>query len=325
MGQSAFPVPFVVWASDFDEKSGGNIVLHRLAFLLQQQGQEVYLSNKTALDMPRGLLSGGLARLSFLAGYLNRRKQHWQGRRPRPELASLFRQRVISHSSMPVPTLPGLSDRPFVAIYPQRVSGNPLGAPHVVRWLLHRPDFQNDGVRYTDGELTFFYQTGFVIDWTDIDPDNLLQVRWLRDDVYQDTGRADRQGICRMVRKGSNTFSPEIAVGDRFGILDNLPHAEIAAIFNQCQYFHCHDPYTMYLYYAALCGCIPIVIPQPGLDARTWRSGFELKQGVAYGEAEISFAIATREGLLADMAKASQAEEASVDRFVGKVKARFGV
>jgi hypothetical protein len=317
-------MPFVVWASDFDEKSGGNIVLHRLAYMLKEQGHEVYLSNKTATDMPRGWLRGGLARLSFLAGYASRRKQHWQGHRPKPRLASLFRQRVVTHPAMPVPTLPGLSGRPFVAIYPQRVSGNPLEAPHVVRWLLHRPDFKTEGVRYTEGELTFFYQTGFVTDWSGIDPENLLQVRWLRDDIYRDRGLPDRQGFCRMVRKGSSTFSPEITAGDRFGILDDLPHAEIAAIFNQCKIFYCHDPYTMYLYYAALCGCIPVVVPQPGLDAQTWRSGFELKQGVAYGEEETSFARETREGLLADMASASKAEEGAVDRFVGKVQERFG-
>ncbi|MFN3281475.1 MAG: hypothetical protein ACK40I_07385 [Tabrizicola sp.] len=211
-----------------------------------------------------------------------------------------------------------------IAVYPEIIDGNPLGAEHVVRWLLHRPGFHSKKARFGPGELTFHYQTAFAEGLPGTSPDNLLQVRWLRTDIYRNEGRPGRSGRCRMVRKGSATFRPELARDDAAPLLDGMTHAEIAAVFNRCQYFYCHDPHTMYLYYAALCGCIPVVVPQPGLDAASWRSGFELKRGVAYGEAEIPFAIETREGLLQDMEDARQREDAMVDRFLSVIKERFG-
>ncbi len=224
---------------------------------------------------------------------------------------------------MPVPTWHS-PHRECIAVYPEIIDGNPLQAGHAVRWLLHRPGFHSDGVSLDSNELTFFYQKVFAEGLLGIPEDNLLQVRWLRTDVYRDEGFAGRSGRCRMVRKGANTFTPEMAEGDAAPLLDGRSHAEIAAIFNRCTHFYCHDPYTMYLYYAALCGCIPVVIPQPGLDADTWRAGFELKQGVAYGDAEIQFAAATRDGLLSDMMAAREAEDMRVFSFVQKIRAAFG-
>jgi hypothetical protein len=127
-----------------------------------------------------------------------------------------------------------------------------------------------------------------------------------------------------MVRKGKATFDPAMAAGDRFGILDNLPHEEIAQIFNQCEVFVSHDLYTFYLYYAVLCGCVPMVVPQPGLDARAWREGYELPFGVAYGEAELDWAKATRAALLAEIAAVQARELDMVKSFVKKLAAHFG-
>lgn len=171
--------------------------------------------------------------------------------------------------------------------------------------------------------MTFFYQSAFAEGLANVAEDNLLQVRWLRTDVYRNEGLADRRGTCRMVRKGTGTYRPELSMDDAAPILDGKSHEEIAEIFNRCEFFYSHDPYTLYLYYAALCGCTPVVVPQPGLDAASWRAGFELKQGVAYGDDEIPFAVATREGLFADMAAARDVEDAAVRQFIAKIKNRF--
>jgi hypothetical protein len=306
-------MPIVVWAGDFDENSGGQIVLHVLAFRLKELGQRVYLANESTLEPP-GVFRTVVGRIrrwnhARLARKRNQESTKWRGLR--------------CHPSMPIPTLFQLPKGPFVALYPEIVDGNPFCAPHVARWLLHRAGHHRSDVRFLDDEVTFYYQAAFAEGTLDADPERHLQVRWLRTDVYKDEGQTDRDGICRMVRKGKDTFRPEVAENDAAPLLDGLTHEEIAAVFNRCDRFYCHDPYTMYLYYAALCGCTPIVVPQPGLDARTWREGFELKQGVAYGEDELDFARATREGLIADMAAATSIETVSVMRFLETMRSQI--
>lgn len=311
-------LPIVIWASDFDENSGGSIVLHTLAHRLRQAGQDAFVWNARSqkIAMRRRKLGTRL----FALYQWNRRRRA----RRRGDDEQRYSGKVVCHPTMPVPTYETPWKTNCIAVYPEIIAGNPLGADHVVRWLLHRPGFHASNVSFGADELTFFYQPAFAEGLGNVPAENLLQVRWLRTDVYQDLRLAERQGTCRMVRKGGDTFTPEIAMGDAAPLLDGLKHEEIAEVFNRCTYFYSHDPYTMYLYYAALCGCIPVVVPQPGLEAETWRAGFELKRGVAYGDREIPFAVETREGLLEDMAAAQAREMHGVCDFIRKIKLQYG-
>lgn len=315
-------LPIVVWAPDFNEKSGGCIVLHLLAHLLRGMGVEVYVSNYSvpAADLKHESVLGRVWERLRLA---NRRRRYRRARRKSASLRMNRSSDVATHESMPIPTMPAMQGRKFIAVYPEIVDGNPLGADHVVRWLLYHPDFHAPGTRFSANELVFYYQRAFLPDGQDLPEDHLLQLHWVRDDIYQDFGQGNRHGTCRMVRKGQATFDPKMAESDRFGVLDNLPHAEIAEIFNQCELFVSHDLYTLYLYYAACCGCVPMVVPQPGLDAATWRQGYELRYGVAYGEAELEWARATRGELMAEMAALQERERDMVRSFVGKLKTAF--
>ena len=67
---------------------------------------------------------------------------------------------------------------------------------------------------------------------------------------------------------------------------------------NKSQNFICFDDASFCANQAAMCGCNTIIIPDPRLDAETWRSEREgyLKYGVAYGfdENEIEYAKQTR-------------------------------
>jgi hypothetical protein len=312
-----------VWAPDFDEKSGGNIVLHLLAHMLLDMGLEVYVSNFT-LPKRGAETAGLLSRIRETLRHYNRRRRHWRAKKRNPALRMGRYSDVVTHSAMPVPTVPDLRGRKFVAVYPEIIDGNPLGATHVVRWLLYHPGFHAPGTRFTENELVFYYQRAFLPEGQELPEDHLLQLHWVRDDIYQDRGLVDRHGTCRMVRKGSATFDPKMAEGDRFDLLDHLPHKAIADVFNQCDVFVCHDLYTLYLYYAARCGCVPMVVPQPGLDAATWRAGYEMHFGVAYGEDELDWARATRGELMAEMAALQEREREMVRSFVRKLRTFVG-
>jgi hypothetical protein len=317
-------LPVVVWAPHFNEKSGGAIVLHLLAHKLRTMGLEVYLSNELS---PRKSVQarGRLRRILAYLSHVNRQRRHRRSRKRTTELRLGRPGEVATHHTMPVPSMPDMAGRRFIAVYPEIVDGNPLGAAHVVRWLLYHPGVHAPSARFTENELVFYYQRAFVPDDHDLPDDHLLQLHWIRDDLYRDLGHGNRHGTCRMVRKGRATFAPSMADGDRFGLLDSLSHREIAEIFNQCEVFVSHDLYTLYLYYAARCGCVPMVVPEPGLDGTTWRKGYELSFGVAYGEAELGWARQTRDELMAEMARVQESETEMVRSFAGKLRDYFPV
>jgi hypothetical protein len=343
-GDAVLNLPIVVWAPDFNEKSGGCIVLHLLAHMLRGLGHEVYVAQTPKrrpakpkrkkpparpARKPRDEIPPHLAR--GLTGRIIRRllaaSRVWRRRpveAPAPAAPAPPRPKplpVATHPAMPLPGMPDLGGRRFIAVYPEIVHGNPLGADYIARWLLYRPGFHAPKARFTQNEVVFFYQRAFLPEGQDVPEDHLLQLHWIRKDVYRDFGLNDRHGTCRMVRKGRDTFDPAMAAEDRFEILDKLSHEEIAQAFNQCEVFVCHDPYTFYLYYAALCGCVPMVVPQPGLDAKTWRDGYELPFGVAYGAEELDWAKATRAELLAEIDALQERELEMVKTFVRKLEA----
>lgn len=294
--------PIVVACPKFRETSGGAIVLHMLVHRLRELGAEAYalpVEGKYPKTLPTWLR---------LVKSLNKQRR---------------RGRFKTHPSMDVPLATPEIAAQAIAVYPEIVSGNPFGSPHVVRWLLHKPGYFKSGVDLSGSDLIFFYQEAFAegVPW--IDPDNLLRVRWIRDDVYFDRG-LPRSGSCRMKRKGSLKGTNAVPEPDTAIPLDGRSHEEIADVFNRTEVFFCHDPYTMYVYYAALCGCVPVVLPEPELDRDTWRSAFELKFGVAYGEDEIGWARETRDRLISDMKHAQEDELGNVGEFLEKIRSKFG-
>ncbi len=90
---------FFIYAPPFDENSGCNIVLHRLCDLLNKQGERAYI-----------WLWGGQS------------QPHKSG--------------ICERFNTPFAKLSDLSDNTIV-VYPEVVSGNPLKAKNVVRWLLY--------------------------------------------------------------------------------------------------------------------------------------------------------------------------------------------
>lgn len=302
--------PIFVNTPAFNETIGGTIVLHYLVHRLRNIGIEAYVYPILYVDeypkWPRMALK---RRLTIFLRYLVRRIRNLRFR---------------THPSMDTPIAPKAILRDSIVVYPEIVSGNPLNAKHVVRWLLHKPGFFKKDVFFGADELTFFYQEAFRVghDW--VDPDNLLRLRWVRDDIYFDKGLTERSGACRLIRKGKITGAV-IPEDDDAIIVDGMSHEETAEIFNRCKYLYCHDPYTMYSFYAAVCGCIPIVMPQPGISREQWRATYPFKHGIAYGIEEAQWASDTREELLKEFAAQQLLEDEMIENFVKKLDANFKI
>jgi len=168
---------------------------------------------------------------------------------------------------------------------------------------------------FGDRELYFFYQDAFNNSEINKDRDNLLRLVWYND-VYRDLGARYRDGSCYIIRKGiDREITHDIS---NSVLIDRLTHQEKAEQFNTRSIFYSYDTYTMYSTYAAVCGCISVVVPPPGLAISEWYPRSEDRYGIAYGEANIPWAIETRELLLNRIATDKESEDYMLQRFVQK-------
>ena len=270
---------FIIYAPPFDENSGGNVVLHRLCDLLNKNGESAYI---------------------------------WLWGVPQPNNSGIY-----GSFNTPLAKISDLSDNTII-VYPEVVSGNPLMAKNVVRWLLYHPGFFTGEVNYGKDELFFYIQKELIPPEFNRPEENRLFIGLSFLDVYKQTNFGARKGTCYILRKGKNR---KIVHNIKNSILiDGKSHQEIAEIFNNTKYCISYDLNTAYTSYAALCGCLPIVIPEPGLSKEEWCSKEEECCGVAYGFCDIDYAKKTREKLLLETKQHEKKTEESVKNFIKKCK-----
>jgi len=296
---------FIIWTPVYRDNSGGIIVLHKLASILREMGH-------VALIWPQPKPSWN--QLGTLRGWVKLAK--WT-----KFLAgnSLKSRDISSPYKLQVAKNQDLEDA--IVIYPEIVAGNPLKVNRVVRWLLNKPGAISGKIDFGKQDLFFYYHKHFN-DWQ-INPheDRHLNVLELMSDVYRKINDGEREGQCYMIRKGRNRVLDYHDIGSTK--VDGLSHQQLAKIFNECKYFVCYDLYTMYCRYAAMCGCVPIVVPQEGLSKEEWRPEVENRYGIAYGWGDISWAVETRSKLLESLDLAEKRGVDSVDRFLTIVEHYF--
>jgi hypothetical protein len=205
-----------------------------------------------------------------------------------------------------------------IVVYPEIVDGNPLAGKRVVRWFLHKPGYLTGSVNYGKDDLFFYFIESFNDPSINPHSANRLALRWIHD-AYFDRGTMRREASCYLLRKGAG----RPLVHDLTGSIqiDSLSHQEKAEQFNTKRRFYSYDLYTMYSVYAALCGCISIVVPEPGLSRDDWLRDELLCNGVAYGEEDIPRALATRDALISQLTGGRADEDRMLADFIAKCKA----
>ena len=236
--------PIVVDCPPFHENNGGAIVLHTLVDQLRALGVEAY-----AVSLGHDYAD--------IKSPLLRALKRWNRRRRRGSFKT--------HPSMDVPLAPKEIIEHAIVVYPETRSGNPLQSSRVARWMLHKHGFFGVDAKIGPNEEIFYFHAAYVEDFKKIPNDRILTVGYFNEYMYKNLGHP-RQGTCRMIRKGkySGYLIPE---PDNAILLDGKSHREIAQVFNTTEIFYCHDPYTAFLYFAALCGCVPVVVPLSDVSA----------------------------------------------------------
>lgn len=298
---------YIIFTPIYKANSGGIIVLHKLCAMLRDLGCEatIWPSRKPILR-----------ELVTLKG-LQRHRRWYTKVLPRHLMG---KEDIKSPYNLPVA---GNADiRNAIVIYPEVIKGNPLRAEKVVRWLLNKPGALSRKVKFDDGDLIFYFDEQFN-DW-ELNPDRRrhLHLLELMTDVYTMSNTGERHGTCYMVRKGENRKLDQH--DDSAMKVDGLDHRQMAAIFNRCKYFVSYDVYTLYSRYAAMCGCIPVVIPEPGVTKEMWAPKPENRYGIAYGWDDIIWAIETRQQMMQQLEESEREAEESVKNFVEICNEYFG-
>ncbi len=307
---------FLICAPSYSQNNGGSIVLHKLCHLINELDQEAYL-----FPIIENL---ELNKFNYKEVLIRFFKKH---------LREPFR-RFKTIPNLKTPTIkklpPNLSTDEWVVIYPEIVFGNPVKAKNVVRWLLHDPDFnQKTGVHdknfyFGKGELYFrigpwFKNFEYPGSTTS---KSFLQVFHFPLDLFNMEGAStNRSGSAYAIRKGKHK---KIVHDLKDSILiDDLKHEEIAQIFKSVKTFISYDPVTTFSYFAALCGCDSVVIPEENLSESEWMPNPEDRYGLAYGFENINKARETLSLLPERFKKIESSSKSNVIVFLDEVNKFF--
>lgn len=213
-------------------------------------------------------------------------------------------------------------DDDTIVIYTETIVGNPLHAANVVRWLLFYNRFPNDDSWYNMTDLFFTYRSQF--NDPRLNPEGrILHIFHFDKELYKQTNFGRRQGNCYIIRKGMNR--KELPTAFDGPIIDDLRETDKVKILNQCEKCYLYDTQSFYASIAAICGCIPIIVPEPGKTKKDYVKPEDKVCGRAYGdtEEEIQYAIQTRDDVMKQVDEMLSDNEKQVTSFIKTCKEYF--
>lgn len=294
---------FIIFVSGYDDNSGGTVVMHQLCHRLNELGEKAFIwpTSKPFLDPKH----------PFKTAYLVLR-YHFRH----------LRRKLRKNPSLITPIASYADLKEAIVIYPEVIRGNPLQAQNVVRWLLYTLGGETKkSLNFGENDLFFYYDKAFDNPMLNPYPDNHLHIISSRTTTYQYLNTQKREGTCTILRKGRGRKIVHDLKNSV--VIDGLSHQATANIFNRVEFCISYDNYTMYTTYAAMCGCIPIVIPEEGVTKEQWQPEEASRYGIAYGFGDTDYAIQTRPLLLESLQKKEYDSRQSVVHFVEKCNAYF--
>nr|WP_314583217.1 glycosyltransferase [uncultured Pseudomonas sp.] len=238
------PAPYYIYAYDYRRTSAGVRVLHLLCDALVRSGYEAYV---VANQVSPGLMTPRLTN----------------------EVAALHRS---------------LGVRP-IAVYPEVLDGNPLGAETVVRYLLNQPGHLKGSGIYAQSDILFAYSEALL--QPGMSRENRLFLIPIALDIFKlpdDPAIRVPGKVCYYQgRAGQAPLDPALLPPGSIEITQHYPDSweALADIFQRCELFYCGEASSL-CGEAALCGCLPVVVPGPWAKLAISRSE-TASNGCAWG------------------------------------------
>ena len=182
-----------------------------------------------------------------------------------------------------------------IVVYPEVVTGNPMGAPVVARFILNRPGLLGGEARYAPEELLFTHSQEFLPEGMRAES---LLVPAFDLELFRPDGRPDAE------RRGRYVYASRYLA--RGGVLDEetrgllqlsyrapLPLNQLAGIFRSAERLYAYERSAICTE-AMLCGCPVIYVPNEHLRERPTAEFFG-DAGAAWGSepAEVARAVAS--------------------------------
>ena len=211
-----------------------------------------------------------------------------------------------------------------IVIYPEDMYGNPLGAKHVVRWLLYHYKHENEPGAYGKDDMFVCYRN--IFNSSNLNPKGItLHVAYFDNLLYRQYNFGPRSGKCYILRKGrSRKDLPEHFDGP---VYDNdMTQEELVKMFNEHEYCYSYDTQSFYSTIAMVCGCKSIVVMEPGKTVEDYLGENERRHyGIAYGDTpeQLEYAAKTKE-LRLKMLDYRPKNEANVKAFIPVLEEKFG-
>ncbi len=147
-----------------------------------------------------------------------------------------------------------------IVVYPEIISGNPLAAPMVVRYLLNFPGLLGGDRSYDHNEIRFGY-SGVLARAAGSSDDNVLFVPISDTRVFHPRPEIQRTLVSfhakkyKMLESDPTFCHPD----DAIEITDHMMPDEIADIFTRSKLFYCYENSALALE-AGLCNCPTVFI-----------------------------------------------------------------
>lgn len=171
-----------------------------------------------------------------------------------------------------------------IAVYPEVVSGNPLGANIVARYLLNTPGFiGGDGI-FTENDILFAYTKGLLL--PGMPEENVLFLQPVDLGLFQppaDPSVRIPGKICFYQGRSPTGIDQALLPEGSIEITHAYPASreELVKIFQTCEFFYSSST-TALSAEAVLCGCVSAVIPGKGAPVN-FASAENGSYGVAWG------------------------------------------
>ena len=308
---------YIIFAPPYLENDGGAIVLHKLCSILSDLDFDSYLYpyfptfeiHKKNLIRPILSLIKYTIKNLFLPFKMNTK----------------FNTKIFKGN------FNNITEHDIV-IYAESVFGNPLNAKNVVRWLLHKPGFHTNKIYYGQGELLYKFGTGndnYRYFGSKLSDGYLKIIHCPLEYYNMDNVSNLRSGTAYCIRKGKykkiqhDLTNSTLIDGKKnnFG----LSHKEVSKIFKNVKTFISYDTYTAYSQFAALCGCISVVVPDNNVSKNEWKHREVDRYGLAYGfsDEEITHSIETANLLKEQILFEEKQNIENVKKFVAEVEIFF--
>jgi glycosyltransferase involved in cell wall biosynthesis len=169
-----------------------------------------------------------------------------------------------------------------IAVYPEVVSGNPMAANVVARYLLNKPGFiGGDGV-FGEGDILFGYTKGLLL--PGMPEQNVLFLQPVDLGLFQppaDPSVRVPGKVCYFQGRSGTGIDKALLADDSIEITHVYPASrdELVAIFQTCEFFYSSSTSALSAE-AVLCGCVSVVIPGEGAPVN-----FSIAENGSYGVA----------------------------------------